>query len=176
MAGNAFEGGLTYVDGKYYIYHNDEWYHGGIHRWRVDGLDTLQVTDTPVAWNSANYDGTPDPYDLLAGLPFDTMDLPDNTAGWHRSPTADIATDIRADWFSVYTNSYNYNPLDSPDLAFQVCGSNVTRTLYKDLPRSHSGNWSIDSTVVWPFVGSSSVALYVDVLDAAGKVILRLDN
>ncbi|MBL7837373.1 MAG: choice-of-anchor D domain-containing protein [Bacteroidetes bacterium] len=41
-AGNAFSGGMVKVGNDYYIYHCDESVHGGIHRWKVSGLNTIQ--------------------------------------------------------------------------------------------------------------------------------------
>jgi hypothetical protein len=42
MAGNAFASAVVSApDGSIYIYHNDEAWHGGMHRWHVTGLDTV---------------------------------------------------------------------------------------------------------------------------------------
>lgn len=41
-AGNAFSGGMVKVGSDYYIYHCDESVHGGVHRWKVSGLNTIQ--------------------------------------------------------------------------------------------------------------------------------------
>jgi len=173
MAGNAFSGGLTYVNGKYYIYHNDEWYHAGIHRWRVDGLETLQISNTSVSWNSAGYAGTPDPSNLLDGLPYSQMNLANNTAGWVRSPTTDITTSTSSGpWFRVYTNAIKCNRHDAPDLVFETVYPLQVCTLYKNLP-SVSGNWTIDAEVFWMV---SSTGFTLDILDATGKIILRLRN
>ena len=40
-AGNSFNPTLVEVNGVTYLYHNDEGNHGGIHRWRLDGLNTI---------------------------------------------------------------------------------------------------------------------------------------
>ena len=43
MAGNAFASAVVpAADGGFYIYHNYESQHGGIHRWHVTGLDTIR--------------------------------------------------------------------------------------------------------------------------------------
>lgn len=42
MAGNAASTALTKIGNDYFIYHNDEFFHGGIHRWKVTGLNTVQ--------------------------------------------------------------------------------------------------------------------------------------
>lgn len=41
MAGNAFSPSLVKVGSDYYLYHNDESYHGGVHRWKISNT-TLQ--------------------------------------------------------------------------------------------------------------------------------------
>jgi hypothetical protein len=42
MAGNNSSSNLVKAGGNIYLYHNDEHAHAGLHRWRVDNLDTLQ--------------------------------------------------------------------------------------------------------------------------------------
>lgn len=40
-AGNSFNPTLVQVNSVTYLYHNDESNHGGIHRWRLDGVDAI---------------------------------------------------------------------------------------------------------------------------------------
>lgn len=42
-AGNVFSGALVKVGDVYYLYHNDESVHGGIHRWKISGLNTVSI-------------------------------------------------------------------------------------------------------------------------------------
>ena len=42
MSGNAFSPTLVRSGTRLYLYHNDEWAHGGVHRWRIDGADELR--------------------------------------------------------------------------------------------------------------------------------------
>lgn len=42
MAGSAFSPSLVKVNGVVYLWHNDESFHGGLHRWKITGLDTIQ--------------------------------------------------------------------------------------------------------------------------------------
>eukprot|EP00041_Stephanoeca_diplocostata_P034997 m.1216526 g.1216526 ORF g.1216526 m.1216526 type:complete len:1148 (+) comp24614_c0_seq3:114-3557(+) len=52
-AGNSFSGKLiTRPDGNVYLYHNDESAHGGVHRWRIQGLDSLQRLTIPLTAGS----------------------------------------------------------------------------------------------------------------------------
>ncbi len=173
MAGNAFNGGLTYVNGKYYLYNNDEWYHAGIHRWRVEGLDTFLETDLPVTWNGS-YTTPVDANNLLLGLPFDTVDVPTGSAGWVRSPVADSGTLAGSDYYRVYTNALKPNLLDVPDLVFMAVSTLQVCTLSRTLPRTGSGNWTIDAEVVWLWATNSNFTL--SILDGAGKRIVRLTH
>lgn len=47
-AGNAFSATLVEVGGKVYLWHNDEGVHGGVHRWRIDGLDGVTRLSAPI--------------------------------------------------------------------------------------------------------------------------------
>jgi hypothetical protein len=48
-AGNAFSPQLVNFDGTLYLWHNDESVHGGVHRWRIDGLKEMQELEVPIA-------------------------------------------------------------------------------------------------------------------------------
>lgn len=41
LSGNAFSPTLVRDGPRLYLYHNDEWAHGGIHRWRIDGWEDV---------------------------------------------------------------------------------------------------------------------------------------
>ncbi len=42
MAGNVLSAGIVKVGQDYYLYHCDESYHGGIHRWKISNLHSIQ--------------------------------------------------------------------------------------------------------------------------------------
>lgn len=42
MAGNAIRFGLAKTNGQVYLYHNDESFHGGIHRWKINNLESIK--------------------------------------------------------------------------------------------------------------------------------------
>ncbi|OKS85158.1 FlgD immunoglobulin-like domain containing protein [Mucilaginibacter polytrichastri] len=48
MAGNAFSAVLVKTKGVLYLYHNDESQHGGIHRWKITNLNTIQEQSIPI--------------------------------------------------------------------------------------------------------------------------------
>jgi PA14 domain/FlgD Ig-like domain len=69
MAGNAINPWVVKLpDGRAFLYHNDESLHGGVHRWRIDGLDTVAEQSIPIVWNAPVVEG-------LRGEYFDTADL-----------------------------------------------------------------------------------------------------
>lgn len=49
FAGNPYSISLVRAQGKVYLYVNDESGHGGVHRWRLDRLDTTKKIAVPVA-------------------------------------------------------------------------------------------------------------------------------
>jgi hypothetical protein len=48
-AGNSFSPSLVTVNGIVYLWHNDESVHGGVHRWRLDGLQSIKVLEAPIS-------------------------------------------------------------------------------------------------------------------------------
>lgn len=49
MAGNAFAAQLVKDNaGNYFLYHNDESFHAGVHRWKVSGLNTIKEQSIPI--------------------------------------------------------------------------------------------------------------------------------
>jgi len=48
-AGNSFCPQLVQVNGRMYLWHNDENVHSGLHRWRIDGADELELLSVPIA-------------------------------------------------------------------------------------------------------------------------------
>ncbi|MDT0686046.1 hypothetical protein [Autumnicola psychrophila] len=48
QAGNMFSGGIVEVNGNYYLYHNGEAHHYGVHRWKISNLDSVKEYKFPV--------------------------------------------------------------------------------------------------------------------------------
>jgi hypothetical protein len=119
--------------------------------------------------------------------------LPNNTGGWTRS-SADFGTPGTAPWFRIYTNEHVCDPHLFPDLAFETnlngMANNSSVSASYSWTRVGTGNWSL-SGIMWqqgygagfndqpPFPLSGANIrnnTNVDVLDNAGKVIVRLYN
>jgi hypothetical protein len=173
MAGQTMWGGIALVAGSYYIYQNDEWYHGGITRWRVDNAASLTVSTTTVNWNSAMYMPTVDVTDMLAGLTFNAT-LVDGNAGWHRTDPDNDA--VR---FHAFTGAISAD-FRHPDLALDITGPSdgAYHGVSRALP-ANTGNWQLSGTIfLAPGIANDSDfpfnagALYFDVLDNAGKRII----
>jgi sugar lactone lactonase YvrE len=49
LSGNAFSPTLVRAGGKLFLIHNDESAQGGVHRWRIDGADTVREWRVPLA-------------------------------------------------------------------------------------------------------------------------------
>jgi hypothetical protein len=47
-AGNTFSPQLVTVNGRLYLWHNDEGVHGGVHRWRIDGTDDISFLEVAI--------------------------------------------------------------------------------------------------------------------------------
>jgi flagellar hook assembly protein FlgD/sugar lactone lactonase YvrE len=178
MAGNASSHGIAVrPDGVIYIYHNDEGFHGGVHRWRVDNLSSIREQEIPVTCPASAPVSVPDQGDLLAGLPRD-QSVTDGTAGWHRSPAEEVVKDRNQDWWSVRTNVTEYRKEVSPDIDIGFAhrpGSSGTVT--RDLPGSAGpvAGWKLTGTLrfAWPNIGKIE-GLNVEVLDDAGQVIAQI--
>lgn len=173
MAGNSRWGGIAFVGGKYYIYQNDEWYHGGIGRWRVENLESVSITDVSVTWDSTSYTPVTDPTDMLEGLTPNSV-LVDGDSGWHRSG-AEAGSN-----FHLFTNGISCDRR-KPDIAMQgrFLSDDVMRYAARDLIRAGSGNWTLEGDIFMfpgvasdtnPFVGG---LILFDILDDTGKIILR---
>jgi hypothetical protein len=186
MAGNAAWGGIALQNGNYYIYHNDEFYHGGVHRWKISNLGSIGVSAIFIAWNSANYvSPSKIPYQFNSLLPFNTTNLPNTTAGWVRSPTSDFGTPGSTPWYRVFTSDHVSDPHLFPDIAFETNFTGITFThasISYSWTRTGTGNWSL-SGIWWQQglgqingFGPISIAYMtnVDILDNTGKVILRM--
>ena len=67
-AGNVFASTLVKYGSDYYIYHNDESVHAGVHRWKISGLNTIAEQSISLNFNPALSGG-------LTACYFDGADL-----------------------------------------------------------------------------------------------------
>lgn len=181
LAGNTFGGQIAFTNGNYYIYHGDEWYHGGVHRWKVSNLSTINISNIPISWNGIFVPPTPNPYNFLAGLPYNTQNLPNGSGGWTRNPTSDTGSSGSPPFFLVFTNAINCDPHSPPDLVMATqFGNPYTASLSYSWTRIGSGSWTISGSIcggVFSSRGEDGIThLYIDILDPSGKKIVRMEN
>lgn len=179
MAGNAASNTVVMgPNGSLYVYHCDESFHGGLHRWRIDNIDTINEQLTNVNWDQANY--TPpvvDPTDMLAGLPFNSV-VADGTAGWNRTPTADNTSDTALSWWHVVTDVTNYRKDVSPDIDISFANRPAaTATVTRNLTDSVSpvSSWTLSTTLIFGWPNLQVEGLRIEILDTSGKVIAVVD-
>jgi hypothetical protein len=187
LAGNVAWGGIAQVGSDYYLYNNDEWYHGGLHRWHVSNTSSTQVDSATIAWDASKFVAPQKiPYQFLSGLPFNTANIPTGTAGWVRDPLVDIVQDIflTAPLFRLFTNAINCDPRGYPDLTFEANFPGPATASYS-WSRTGTGSWTLTGGMFMPggnvintydggVPGSST--LLMDILDDTGKVLLRMDH
>lgn len=186
MAGNVYYGTVVRApNGVTYLYHGEESGWGGIHRWRIDNLQSIQEQVIGLQ-NISTYQpvstmpGTSG-VDLLAGLSPSSM-VNNGTAGWNRNPATDNVVDGGNKW-TVKTSIMRYNRLDSPDLYVNFSKPNSRYTVTRDLGNNtRLASWRLSGVITFdntnPNNGtpdqSDSGGSYFEVLDDAGKVLARI--
>jgi hypothetical protein len=181
MAGNANNPQFVIVNGIGYVYHNDESFKMGVHRWRMDGLSTISVANEfVVSWNSSLYVvPAADPGNLLAGLPISDT-VANNTAGWTRSPTTDDPTNLFGEWWAVQTGSRNSDPNGTPDISLSYAADGVNLTgnasaIRTIPPGSFGQSWTLSCQLQllngFPFDTNSYV--HIEVADVNGLLLVQ---
>lgn len=178
VAGNAFGGGFRIVSvngiNTGYLYHNDEGYKSGLHRWRIDGLDSITITSIPV---SAVTTAVADQTDMLLGLPVSSTSVPNNTAGWTRSPTTNNSTSIIVGpYWTVTTNVTNYDKYVSPDiLAVHTSdGTLPDGSITRALPNVGSIGWTLTAMLqIFNNPNNNNSYVHIEVADANGLLITQ---
>jgi hypothetical protein len=181
MAGNAFSVWLVELpDGRVYLYHNDESYHGGLHRWRIDGLKSVAEQRIDVVWKERRgrvpapprTDDRARTWDLLAGLPADAQIASDRD-GWTVQPPGEEGWSVRTNEQSWQTDP----PVDiGATFARKTPGARAT--LARDLPPMPRPleRWELRARVNYAgnYVNHGQQGgQYLEVVDGADKVIAR---
>lgn len=115
-AGNALTPNLVDPsDGNLYLYHGDEAHHGGIHRWKITGLETIEEIVIPLDEKKMLSFGASFSADRMTGcLPFEVnfTDESDTTAGTITSwfwDFGDGTTSKERNPRHLYTKTGRYN-------------------------------------------------------------------
>ncbi len=174
MAGNALtpqmvKGETTDIN---YLWHGDESFHAGIHRWKISGLNSIAVQIIPITYPSTNMAPAVLPgVDLLAGVPaFSTFT---GAPGWTRYPVTD------GNNMTTQTGYQQIDVVKPPDIYVNASG-NVNAFISRSLPSNSSqSDWSITGKLNTSgfFFGSEGnyEKTYLTITDNGGKIILRID-
>lgn len=172
MAGNSFSPALVKVGSDYYLYHNDESFHGAVHRWKISGLNTIQEQTIPLTSSFAIQSETPvlPGIDLMAGLPFDSI-LPASVAGWTRNPASESSN------WNIHTSVKTYDKRKPTDISV-VYSNDVAGayTLTRDLVNSAVlSSWELKGSVRYDgsMGNTGTIFMYMDILDNTAKIISR---
>ena len=174
MAGNAFSPSLVKVDSNYYLYHNDESYHGGVHRWKISGLNTIQEQSISLtdSFKRTSEDSIQPGVDLMQGLPFASI-LANNTDGWTRNPETEDYTNYDQYW-SVKTNSKTYSKRKSPDLYINYQHTKGPYSVSRDLgTRVNLFKWRLWGLIYFDGYPNANTQSFFQVVDNSDKILFR---
>ncbi|QEM10713.1 PQQ-binding-like beta-propeller repeat protein [Mucilaginibacter rubeus] len=187
MAGNGFSASVVKLpNGDTYLYHNDESVHGGVHRWKIDGLSTIKEQIIPIDLTAkalvAEKPVTSSAIQLMEKLPFNSV-LENNKYGWTRNPARDDNTSKYTQWWTVHTNVKTYRKIN-PDIYIEYSQQNKQAILNRDFnQQSNLFSWTlsgiIDFTQSCVNVGPSYTfdeknGVHLQVLDKNKKVIAKV--
>ena len=173
MAGNSLTPQMIMgSDGNIYLIHGDESDHAGGHIWKISRLNTIRQQDIVIDFPSTYVDG---PSNLMSGLPFDTI-MPMSRVGWTRSHAQNL-TDRFNSYYTVKTGHLTYNRQFTPDIYVQFVDRTAqTKTITRDLGSNNvTSGWTLTGQIAYPsnMPNGQNINQYFDVLDDAGKVLIR---
>jgi hypothetical protein len=113
----------------------------------------------------------------LAGLPFAQYHVT-GTGGWscNQAETANLLT---------ITNVKTNDKRQSPDLNIRSSAAASNWIVSHAIPRTHTGNWSLDMIVSWIGYGTVAVQppfvfqienVVIEILDGSNKILLQISN
>ncbi|MEJ6981974.1 FlgD immunoglobulin-like domain containing protein [Pedobacter sp. P351] len=175
-AGNVFTGSVVKIGENTYLYHNDESVHGGVHRWKINGLNTIQEQDaSPVGTNFVLSASRTEGIDLLHGLVRGKSLT--NEQGWQRDPSSDYKINDENS-FSARIGEKSYDIFTSPDLFILYRKSSGTANIIRDLGTNIGlSSWKLSGKINYdnnsPNEPHGNGGGYMEVLDKNGLIITR---
>lgn len=171
MAGNVLASSIVKVNGKYYLFHNDEGHHSGVHRWEISGMQSVFIQSTKPEFTFVPVDEN---INLTKDLPYAVV-LNDSIHKWYRNPKTENYTDKLRDWWSVRTG---VKSSDENDIYIKY-NSNKTNyaEVFYDLGKITSDKWSLSGELNYDGnnpVATNNGASYFEILDANDNAILRM--
>lgn len=173
MAGNSLTPQLVMgSDGNLYLIHGDESDHSAGHIWKISRLNTIRQQDIVIDFPSAYVQGAAN---LMSGLPFDTI-MPMSRLGWTRSHANNLIDKFNS-YYYVKTGHLTYNRQFTPDIYVQFVDRTAqTKTITRDLGSNNvTAGWTLSGQIAYPsnMPNGQNINQYFDVLDDAGKVLIR---
>ncbi len=176
VAGNVFGGTIVEVGGNVYLYHNDEGINNGVHRWKISGLNTVEI-QTAILKNTDPEDSLKG-IDLMVGLPRNGVPLVDGNSGWSRNPKLNILKNIYTDYWDVKTGLQSYDKFKPVDVSVlyrqEKDDMSVERTLENKKALSE---WELSGKISFEGNEANQADLkagsYLEVLDIKGRSIAR---
>jgi hypothetical protein len=125
----------------------------------------------------ANAPDTSNGIDLMDGLPFNQV-LQNNLYGWTRTPAAeDYTGPAYMDWWSVKSGTKAFDYTKPADIAANYAQASGIYTINRDLGNQNTDTWKIAGNISYEGSNANSSdgqgGVYLEVLDAAGKIIAR---
>jgi hypothetical protein len=180
MAGNALSPQLVSGDNddEMYLWHGDESYHSGMHKWKISGLNTIHEQDIPITYPSPSLTpAIPPGINLMADLPQGSP-LSNNTAGWTYSPVTVPAASYATPGLSVKTNGLVYGINNNPDVYIRCYSPTGTFSVNRDLGNNANvTRWAITGEISYDDSNQAGfMQQYFDILDSKEKIIARISN
>ncbi|MBG9377063.1 hypothetical protein I5907_12535 [Panacibacter sp. DH6] len=151
MAGNAFAAALVEdKEGNLYLYHNDESYHSGIHRWHISGFNTITEQTIPIQ--------LPAVQNGLTAVYFSGRDL-NNTKMISSGIDANVASDLSSYTGKEKQGHKNFSvrwqgfiePLYTDDYFVSAKSTGSTRIWIDDSLLQHNKPLHLEAGVRYPF-------------------------
>jgi hypothetical protein len=160
MAGNTFSTALVKVGSAYYIYHCDESRHGGVHSWRVTGLNTIAEQTIPIIVSAAIVPII-DASSLMAGIPYRSTNWTGNSI-WQASGA------------NMITNHYS-NEKNDPEVYIATSGN---ATMKVKLATTALPSYNLTGKISMPgsegSINESNDAYnWVELVDINNKIIAK---
>jgi hypothetical protein len=175
MVGNGFYPSVIKVGSDYYLYQNDESFHGGITRWKITGLGTEKKWSYPITVTPPVAKVITDKIDLLEGLSPGGVNMT-NGNGWTISDTNYVTTNESTNYWRVRTGLKTATKFEPQDIYMEFGGNSVReKKVERALPAETVTSYEIEGSVNYDrnYPNTSNRGHYFEVLDISDKVIAR---
>ncbi|MDB4902319.1 MAG: Ig family protein [Mucilaginibacter sp.] len=182
MAGNALSPQLVYGanNDELYLWHGDESFHAGLHKWKISGLNTIIEQDIPITYPTAALTPMIVPgSNLMVNLPYNSplSNTTTNTTGWSFTPstTSPTPSNSQTTW-SIQTNVLVSGVQNNPDIYAKCNSASGNFSVNRDLGNKTNLNfWTLSGQISYYYSNYAGfMKHYFDVLDINGKIIARI--